>query len=338
MKKSLIGFLVAICAFASIVAGSILLVPPPAKVHAQLSSPQTWVGAAGGTSTALTVTIHNVVSLNDLLGVPIRFLPSGVNTGASTLQINIDTGGNLGAVAIKRPTSNIGLQALGGGELQTNQMTEVTFDGASFEITSPIDMTPVGQAVEVRNSSGTAPLGTLIEDGTCYPTASYPALFSVIGNTYGTCSAGAFAVPDSRGSLFAAADNQGSNGSKGNITSAGSGCNATGITTCGGQNQTLTPTQIPTVNVSASGVNSIIVLPGGGLTGVPVTSTPANVATANCGNGAAICPSSTSASWGGTSTFSGNNNISVSGTTTNTGGQPHPIIPPILIGYRAIKY
>ena len=221
-----------------------LIVPPPERARAQLSSAQTWVGAAGGTSTALTITVHSVVSLNDLLGVPIRVLPSGINTGPSTLQINIDTGGNLGVIAINRPTSNIGLQTLSGGELQTSQMVEFTYDGTVFEITSPINMTPIGQTLEIRNNSGSAPLGTLLEDGSCYSTTTYAALYSVIGTTYNSyapvaCSGGQFAVPDSRGTSFAAADNQGTHGAASRITNSGSGCTATGITSAPNSHKTV---------------------------------------------------------------------------------------------------
>ena len=319
---------------------SFSLIPPPTKVHAQLSSSQTWAGAAGGTSTALTVTIHNVVALNDLLGVPIRVLPSGTNNGPSTLQVNIDTGGNLGAVTIDRPTSNLGLQGLSGGELQTGQMVEFTYDGTVFEISSPIDMTAVGSTVEIRNSSGLAPLGTLLEDGSCYSQTTYAALFSVIGTTYNAaapvaCSGGQFAVARSNGTIFAAADNQGTHGAANNITNAGSGCNATGIVSCGSQNQTLTANQIPSINFSGS-ATGISVTPTGGSVGVPVTSVSGNVQTSSCGSGGAICPASTSGSWGGTSTFTGSG--SASGSSTNTGGAAHPILPPLLIGYRAIKY
>ena len=341
--KKIFAILVGAIVWAAIAGLAFMAVPPPAKVHAQLSSPQTWAGSAGGTSTALTVTIHNVVALNDLLGVPIRVLPSGTNNGPSTLQVNIDTGGNLGAIAIQRPTSNLGLQAVSGGEMQTGQMVEFTYDGTVFEISSPIDMTPVGHTVDIRNSSGLAPLGTLLEDGSCYSQTTYAALFSVIGTTYNAgapvaCSGGQFAVPRSNGTVFAAADNQGTHGAANNITGAGSGCNATGITACGAQNQTLSVSQIPTLTLSANGVNAITVLPGGGNTGIPATTAPANVTQSSCGTGPAVCPASTSSSWGGTSTFTGNNNISVSGNTTNTGGQAHPILPPLLIGYRAIKY
>jgi hypothetical protein len=156
----------------AVVMMAILLVPPPHPVRAQLSGQQTWAGTAGGTSTALTLNIHNVVALNDLLGVPVRFLPSGINpigTPPVTLVVNIDTGGTLPTTNIVRPTSNVGIQPLAGGELQTGQMAEVTYDGVNgFVITSPIDMTPVGHSIDLRQTSGVAPAGYVIEDGTCY--------------------------------------------------------------------------------------------------------------------------------------------------------------------------
>ena len=317
-----------------------LIVPPPERARAQLSSAQTWVGAAGGTSTALTITVHSVVALNDLLGVPIRVIPGNTNTGPSTLQVNIDTGGNLGAIAINRPTSNLGLQALSGAEIQTSQMVEFTYDGTVFEITSPINMTPIGQTLEIRNNSGSAPLGTLLEDGSCYSTTTYAALYSVIGTTYNSyapvaCSGGQFAVPDSRGTSFAAADNQGTHGAASRITNSGSGCTATGIGYCGSQNQTLTLAQLPT-GISASGNNSITLYPQGNPAfSFPVSSGTIADTTVSLGSGLSV-PKDSNSSFGGVQNVSAT--VSISVTSNNTTGGSHPILQPILIGYRAIKY
>lgn len=94
----------------------------------------------------------------------------------------------------------------------------------------------------------------------------------------------------------------------------------------GSQSHTLTLAELPT-GITSTGVNAISVLPGGGGTGVPLTSTPTNIVTANVVTGAgSVVPASTSGSWGGTSTFSGNNTINV--TSNNTNGSAHSIIQP----------
>ena len=102
---------------------------------AQLNAVQTWGGTAGGTSTALTVPINNVVGLGDLLGIPIRLLPNGVNNGPATLAIVLDSGGTLGPIAIKK-LSPSGMAALTGCELKTGQESTLVYDGTEFAITS----------------------------------------------------------------------------------------------------------------------------------------------------------------------------------------------------------
>jgi hypothetical protein len=283
--------------------------------------------------TALVFSIHNIGQLNDLLGVPLRFLPSGASTNAVTITINLDGGGTLGPTALKRVTTNLGLQALSNGELQSGVITEITYDGTEFVITSPIDMTPIGNSVEVRGS--TAPAGTLIEDGSCYSQTQYAALFVAVSTTYNAgapsaCSGGQFAVPYSNGTMFLAKDNQGANTAN-RVTSAGSGCVGTTLANlCGGQNQALTPSQIPGINSTGPGLSAT-------LTG---NATSINQLGLNVGAGSTgtYVPSST----GGSSSPLP---VTVSGTTAsqgvssvNTGGQAHPILNPLLIGLRAIKY
>lgn len=310
------------------------LIPPPKKAHAQLSAVQTWVGQAGGTTNAITMTIHNVVSLNDLIGVPIRFLPSGISLGTTTLQVNLDGGGNLGAVALLRPTTNIGLQPPSGSELQTNTLAEVTYDGAEFVVTSAVDMTPVGQSIDLRTQS--AMPGYLIEDGSCQIRTTYPALFVAIGTVYnsisagGTCSGSQFAVPYANGTASVAQDNQGTNTAN-RITSAGSGCNAVGIgILCGNQNQTLTASQIPTI----SSTNSGITLNNGS------PSVFVNTASGTAGN-ASIQGNSSGANLSQTTSQQVFTAVTVAtqggSTSNNTGGAAHPIIQPLLTVRKAIK-
>ena len=58
-------------------------------------------------------------------------------------------------------------------------------------------VTPAGS--EMMFAGSTAPAGWLLEDGASYLRADYPALFAVIGTTYGAANGSSFNVPDMRG-------------------------------------------------------------------------------------------------------------------------------------------
>jgi len=308
------------------------LIVPGREARAQFASQGLLATSVAGTNT-ITMTVYNMSSL--VKGVPFSFIPASTNTGPTTINVN-----GLGNVTTRRPSS-LGLVGLSGAEIQSGVLTTVVYDGTSLNLVYPINPAPIGSILELRISAGTsgagvtAPPGYLVEDGSCVSQTTYAALFSLIGTSYGACSGGLFALPDSRGALIAAADNQGANGSAGRITSGGSGCaaTATGIL-CGAQNQTLTVAQLPT-GITSAAVNSISVVPTGGSLGVPVTTGPGNIQVSNCGTGSAICPASTSSSWGGTGTFAGNNTINV--TSTNTSGSSHPILPPLSVVVRFVK-
>lgn len=229
----------------------------PTKTHAQLGAVQTWAGTAGGTASAITFTVHNVASLNDLLGVPIRFIPSANSLGATTLAVGLDSGGPLTATAVLRKTTNIGLQAPSGSELIIGVMSELTYDGTEFVITSNVDMTPVGQSIDMR-TTGAAPAGYLLEDGTCASQTTFTAaLFAAIGTTYNSgapsaCTGSTFAVPFANGTASIALDTQGANTAN-RVTSGGSGCALTSVGVfCGVQNTTLLTSNLPAYTPAGS--------------------------------------------------------------------------------------
>jgi microcystin-dependent protein len=298
--------------FGAIVAAALaifLMVPRPSSVHAatQFAGQSTYITTVGGTANAITLTVPNVTSSANLKVVPVTFVPAGPNTGPAAVNIN-----GLGAVSVLRISS----LALGGGEI--NNIVTIFYTGAAFLITTPQDMTPPGTAIDIRGSS--APTGYLIEDGSCVSQTTYAALFSVISTTYGSCSAGLFAIPDSRGTMFAALDGQGANGLAGRITTSScSAPNAIGI--CGHDTQTLTAPQLPSsipytdpghvhleVGTPAGGASNHIFMPNNGTSGVAANSAE-------------------------------NTLSSVTGITINpSGGNAHPILPPISLGRRAIKY
>ena len=112
--------------FAAALAAVLLASTAPAK--AQLSAKQTWGGTAGGSANAQTLSIDNLSQISDLLGVPIRFVPFAVNTGAATININ-----GYGNSPILKMTPN-GLAALTGGEIggASAGAVEMFWDGSEF--------------------------------------------------------------------------------------------------------------------------------------------------------------------------------------------------------------
>jgi microcystin-dependent protein len=300
-----------------LVVGVVANLLPSARVHAQLGSVQTWAGNSGGTANAITLNVHNVGALSDLLGVPIRFVSgtSGNNTGPTTVTINLDSGGTLGPVVLRRPTTNLGIQLLSGSELGTNNIDEITYDGTEFVITSRIDMTPIGTAIDIRVAGSR---GFLVEDGSCVSQTTYAALFAAIGTTYGGgCGGGLFPVPDSRGTASIALDGQGVNGLANRITSASCAVpNTLSSSVCGGQTQTIGTTNLPASQLSVSVSGTVSVFGSGTVTstgsnpgvGVSTTSTRSD----------ALFGSSVSTQAGGSFTggqLSANSAVTATGTT-----------------------
>jgi microcystin-dependent protein len=281
-----------------------LSVYPPSISRAQFADQSTAAGTSTGSANAYAITINNWFAPLPL--VPLRFIPNFTNTGPATINVS-----GLGNVAILRPSS-IGLVALSGQELLIGEPTSVEWNGTNYVLSSNVDMTPIGRTVEFRGA--TTPRGTLIEDGSCVSQTTYAALFSVIGSTYGSCSAGLFALPDSRGTGFVALDGQGVNGSANRITTASCATpNAVGI--CGHETYTILTTNLPpyTPSGSVATTNSgVFAQSGNGGSSAPITSS-------GNGFGAVIA----------TSIFTGN---AQGGAST-----PHPILNPTLLGRRAIK-
>lgn len=90
----------------------------------------TWAGGSGGSTNAQTISIANVSSLSDLIGVPISFQATFTNTGATTLSVSGQT-----ATAVKTATPN-GIIALTGGEIAATNPVTVIYDGTEFLITT----------------------------------------------------------------------------------------------------------------------------------------------------------------------------------------------------------
>jgi microcystin-dependent protein len=310
-SQSIINRLAAGALAAIFALGGYLLVPPPRPAHA-FEAQSTWGGQGGGTASAQTVTIQNVQSLGDLIGVPFRYIPSVDSAGPTTIAVS-----GLAAKPVLRPSS-IGLVALSLGELQAGVTMTLQYNGTNFEILGPVDMTPIGKAIEFHGT--VAPRGSMIEDGSCVSRTTFAPLFSVIGTNWGACDGSTtFGLPKTNGEAFVAFDNQGAHGAANRITTGGSGCNATVIGDCGSQNHAQTIAEMPVHN---HGVND----PGHahGFAMAPPSSAGGN-------------PANSSSS----STNAGSTVPATTGITIQNAGSGNamPILPPISVsGIRAIKF
>ena len=213
--------------------------------------------------------------------------------------------------------NQIGIGTNGIQAATVNSDQSVSFSGTVSAAKGTI---PIGFVGDFAGS--TAPAGWLLCFGQLVSTTTYAALFAVLSTTYGS-GAGTFGIPDYRGRSGYGQDNMG--GSAANrITIAGGNFDGTLLgNSGGGQNQTLTLSQIPT------GINS---------TGtVNVTGTDSLTVRAN----ADVTAFSTNAGGGSqwlawaTSVTVNRQAITSSGTPTltsnNTGGGSHPIINPAIV-------
>ena len=91
-------------------------------------------GTIGGTANAITA-VATGFSLANNYGLVIT--PTSVNTGATTLNAN-----STGAIAILKST-NIGLVALTGGELQIGQQAVIIYNGTNHVLINPSFVNPV---------------------------------------------------------------------------------------------------------------------------------------------------------------------------------------------------
>lgn len=112
---------------------------------------------------------------------------------------------------------------------------------------------------------------------------------------------------------------------------------AQGLGISGGSDvHSLTLAEAPT-GITASGTNGITVNPPAGqsVAAVPSGNSINSVQVANLGSGSFWAPYIGATGWGAQNSFSGNNTINV--TANNTGGLPHPIVPPSIIMNWAVR-
>jgi microcystin-dependent protein len=118
------------------------------------------------------------------------FFQLGANRNTGPATINVDT---LGAKSVVDPFAG---NPLIGGEIIG--LCTILFDGTKFYLIDGGNVFPTGTVLDFAGTSSQVPAGFLLLDGASYATATYPALFAILGYTFGGSGAN-FNVPDCRG-------------------------------------------------------------------------------------------------------------------------------------------
>lgn len=147
----------------------------------------------GGSANAITLTSNTLFShlpiKRHFEGQIITFLPTYNNTGAVT--INIDT---LGAIAVKMPDGSNLLPSY----FKTTEYARILWNGTNYVFLNAISSIPIGCSIDWEGDKTMIPANFMYENGTSLSVATYPALFAVIGYSFGG-SGGNFNLLDTRG-------------------------------------------------------------------------------------------------------------------------------------------
>lgn len=288
-----------------------------------------YIGATSGGAANVQTIASTVPTFVLQAGSMVKFKVGISNTAAATLNV-----AGTGAFPLYR-NSQLGSTSSVGGELIVGQMATVIYDGTNYQCLS-CGQYYVGQILDVFDQ--TPRKGYLYADGSCVSQTTYADLFAVIGSAgIGgvSCASGFFALPDLRGSVTAALDNQGVNGDAGRLSNCGDDT-AFGDT-CGSQQQTLGQSNLPSANFTVSGItltDDPLAVSGVGSVNACNTSV-AN----NCTGGSSVNVEITSH---GESSNSINGQTAVNspqGSAASGGsGTPFSTIQPLQFDYKIIKY
>ena len=103
-------------------------------VRAQFADQATWGGTGGGTANDQTVTIVNASSVNDIVGVIIKFTPSATNSGAT--QLTVIGAATIGPYIVQK-WSPSGLMHVAAGDITTGIPISVIHNGTNFILLTP---------------------------------------------------------------------------------------------------------------------------------------------------------------------------------------------------------
>lgn len=273
-----------------------------------------------GTSTAYTLATSEGVNTTPSAGQMVAFKAHATNGVAPTLTVD---GGNTYPIWINGA-------AAGAGTIVAGTPYRVSFDnGNSAWLLEAAIGNPYNVALGgyLFTSVSSAPNSNFAAaNGACISRTTYAAYFALVSTTYGACDGTTtFGVPDLRGRVPAMLD-----GGAGRLTNATNGCGTTFNTlgvACGNESLTLTLAQLPTGITSTNAAQNISVATAGN---VVVPYLPAGVSilstSVSSGAGNVIPRDAANDSWGGLTTMSGSNSISV--TSSNTSGTAHRTVQP----------
>lgn len=107
---------------------ALLLILAPLGAKAQFVAQQTWCTGTcvGGTANAITLAIPNIVTAGDLIGVPIRFIPTVANTGAATIAV-----AGTPPLPVKKPGFSAPTPLIG-GEFAPSSPAVLISDGTAY--------------------------------------------------------------------------------------------------------------------------------------------------------------------------------------------------------------
>jgi microcystin-dependent protein len=268
-----------------------------------------------GTSTAYAVSSYETFdTLAHLNGQIIAFTPHATN--GATVTLNVDS---LGAKPLR---SSIGVDLLAGVLIQGTPYVAIYnnsdgvfylqgFYGNPYNVPLAAGMDYWG--VTAPNSAFAVPVGQAISRTT------YATLYALIGNTYGAGNGTTtFNLPNKSGRVSAALDLTGTVLTGATITSGG----ATALGgTGGGETQTLTAAQIPTItavqnSIAVNVTSNQAIYPAGQVTISMVPSGGSQLYPAGGSTGNSIPSSGT---------------INVATTSNNTGGGAHSNVQPTIM-------
>jgi microcystin-dependent protein len=260
----------------------------------------------GGTSAganAITATA-SPASFSLTTGFKLVFVAGGSNTAAATLNVS-----GTGIKSLFRQTP-AGVGAMVGGEIIAGQLVEAVYDGTQYQMTSQPALGHVpGEVFDYAGAAG-CPVGSTIANGGVLVQATFPALNTVLGATWGSNAGGNFTLPDLRGRATFSTDSGGS----ARITAAGGNFDGTAVGNTGGQQNKVIananlPASIPltdpghthtvtanngtTSSFSAGGnpngtVNPSLLTTSSATTGITINAGGANTALATLSNAAIV--------------------------------------------------
>lgn len=289
----------------------------------------------GGSSTAYTVTTNQATGGNGLCSVGGATAPTDGQMIAITPNATNGVAPSLTADScVAAPIQSASAVPVGAGTLIAGTPYSLKYSVSNTawmlrDFFGNPYATPLGGLMpytlqSVPNSNFVFPAGQ------CLSTTTYAAYWTALGGPpSGSCPGGQFRIIDLSGRVMAGLDTMPGFTAAGRLTGATNGCGTAMLavgTVCpnGNESQTLNATQLPTIS-SNNPSQSITVADA---LGRNIPATAGSIGQVVVSPGASSAVPFSAITWGTMTQMVGNNNITV--TSTNTGGLPHPNIPPII--------